>query len=77
MPSDLVGSIVVALAPHTSGGVAGRIVGFTNAEACFAHPVFHAAKRRNCDGDEDSVTLLLDTLLNFSRAYLPESRGAR
>ena len=73
---DLVGAIVVALAPHTSGGVAGRIIGFTEAEACFAHPVFHAAKRRNCDGDEDSVTLLLDTLLNFSRSYLPESRGA-
>jgi DNA polymerase II large subunit len=74
--SDLIGQIVVALAPHTSGGVAGRIIGFTDAEACFAHPVFHAAKRRNCDGDEDSVTLLLDTLLNFSRSYLPESRGA-
>ena len=75
-PDDLVGEIVIALAPHTSGGVAGRIVGFTDAEACFATPVFHAAKRRNCDGDEDSVTLLLDALLNFSRAYLPESRGA-
>ena len=73
---DLLGAIVVALAPHTSGGVAGRIIGFTTAEACFAHPVFHAAKRRNCDGDEDSVTLLLDALLNFSRAYLPQSRGA-
>ena len=75
-PDGLLGAIVVALAPHTSGGVAGRIIGFTDAEACFAHPVFHAAKRRNCDGDEDSVTLLLDALLNFSRAYLPESRGA-
>ncbi|MCI4348593.1 MAG: DNA polymerase II large subunit [Thermoplasmata archaeon] len=74
--ADLVGQLVVALAPHTSGGVAGRILGFTDAEACFAHPVFHAAKRRNCDGDEDSVTLLLDALLNFSRAYLPDSRGA-
>jgi len=75
-PEGLIGSIVVALAPHTSGGVAGRLLGFTDAEACFAHPVFHAAKRRNCDGDEDSVTLLLDALLNFSRAYLPETRGA-
>ncbi|HXW66986.1 MAG TPA: DNA polymerase II large subunit [Thermoplasmata archaeon] len=75
-PADLVGQIVVALAPHTSGGVAARIVGFTDAEACFAHPVLHAAKRRNCDGDEDSVTLLLDALVNFSRAYLPASRGA-
>lgn len=75
-PEDLVGHLVVALAPHTSGGVAGRLIGFTDAEACFAHPVFHAAKRRNCDGDEDSVTLLLDALLNFSRSYLSESRGA-
>ena len=75
-PERLVGQIVIALAPHTSGGVAGRLIGFTEAEACFAHPVFHAAKRRNCDGDEDSVTLLLDALLNFSRSYLPESRGA-
>jgi len=75
-PEDLIGALVVALAPHTSGGVAGRIIGFTDAEACFAHPVFHAAKRRNCDGDEDSVALLMDTLLNFSRSYLPESRGA-
>ena len=75
-PEQLIGQVVVALAPHTSGGVAGRLLGFTNAEACFAHPVFHAAKRRNCDGDEDSVTLLLDALLNFSRSYLPDSRGA-
>ncbi|MGA7922903.1 MAG: DNA polymerase II large subunit, partial [Thermoplasmata archaeon] len=75
-PEDLLGQILVALAPHTSGGVAARLVGFTDAEACFAHPVFHAAKRRNCDGDEDSVTLLMDALLNFSRAYLPDSRGA-
>ena len=28
-----------------------------------------------CDGDEDSVMLLLDALLNFSRKYLNESRG--
>jgi DNA polymerase II large subunit len=76
-PDDLLGATVIALAPHTSGAVAGRLVGFTKAEACFAHPVFHAAKRRNCDGDEDSVTLLLDALLNFSNAYLPNSRGSK
>ncbi|MHB8604717.1 MAG: DNA polymerase II large subunit [Thermoplasmatota archaeon] len=28
-----------------------------------------------CDGDEDCVMLLLDGLLNFSRSYLPSSRG--
>ena len=75
-PEDLRGAIVAALAPHTSGAVAARLIGFTPAEGCFAHPLFHAAKRRNCDGDEDSVTLLLDALLNFSRDFLPSSRGA-
>jgi DNA polymerase II large subunit len=74
-PEDLRGHLVTALAPHTSGAVAGRLIGFSAAEGCFAHPLFHAAKRRNCDGDEDSVTLLLDALINFSRAYLPDSRG--
>ena len=74
-PTDLIGHQVMALAPHTSGAVLGRIIGYTEVEGCFAHPAFHASKRRNCDGDEDSVTLLLDGLLNFSFAYLPETRG--
>jgi len=72
---DLIGKLVVGLAPHTSGGVLARIVGFTDAHAGYAHPYFHAAKRRNCDGDEDSVILLMDCLLNFSRSFLPEKRG--
>lgn len=74
---DLVGHLVVGLAPHTSAGVLGRIIGFTRASACYAHPYFHSAKRRNCDSDEDSVMLLLDSLLNFSKVYLPSSRGGR
>ncbi len=72
---DLVGHLVVGLAPHTSGGVLSRVVGFTDAHAGYAHPFFHAAKRRNCDGDEDSIILLMDCLLNFSRSFLPERRG--
>lgn len=74
---DLVGHLIVGLAPHTSAGVLGRIVGFTKAAACYAHPYFHSAKRRNCDSDEDSIMLLLDSLLNFSKVYLPSSRGGR
>ncbi len=74
-PEDIVGHLVVGLAPHTSVGVLARIVGLTSARACFAHPFFHAAKRRDADGDEDSVILLLDGLLNFSREFLPEKRG--
>ena len=72
---DLVGHLTVGLAPHTSGGVLSRMIGFTDAHAGYAHPFFHAAKRRNCDGDEDSIILLMDCLLNFSRSFLPERRG--
>jgi DNA polymerase II large subunit len=72
-----VGHLVVGLAPHTSAGVLGRVIGFTRAAACYAHPYFHSAKRRNCDSDEDSIMLLLDALLNFSKIYLPSSRGGR
>lgn len=73
--SDLIGHLVAGLAPHTSAGVLGRIVGFTKALGCYAHPYFHSAKRRNCDSDEDAVMLLLDALINFSKTYLPNTRG--
>jgi DNA polymerase II large subunit len=72
---DLIGRLVVGLSPHTSVGVVGRIVGFTKASVCYAHPFWHAAKRRDCDGDEDSVSLLLDVLLNFSRGFMPDRIG--
>jgi len=72
---DLVGHLVVGLAPHTSVGILGRIIGFTNLNVCYAHPVWHSAKRRDCDGDEDALMLALDTLLNFSRKYLPAQIG--
>jgi len=72
---DLVGHLVVGLSPHTSVGIIGRIIGFTKARVCFAHPFWHASKRRDCDGDEDSVTLALDALLNFSRSFLPSRVG--
>ncbi|MFW9895366.1 MAG: DNA polymerase II large subunit, partial [Candidatus Thorarchaeota archaeon] len=74
---DLVGHLVVGLAPHTSAGIIGRIIGFTPARAIYAHPFWHSAKRRNCDGDEDGIMLLLDPLLNFSRHYLPNKIGGR
>jgi len=74
---DLIGQAVIGLAPHTSAGIIGRIIGFTPAFAQFAHPYWHAAKRRNCDGDEDGFMLLMDALLNFSQKYLPNKRGTR
>ncbi len=45
---DLIGHLAIGLAPHTSAGVLARMVGFTSANVGYAHPFFHAAKRRNC-----------------------------
>jgi DNA polymerase II large subunit len=72
---ELIGHLGVGLAPHTSGGVLCRFIGFSDASVGYGHPFFHAAKRRNADGDEDSCILLLDALINFSRTFLPDRRG--
>ncbi len=72
---DMVGRLVITLSPHTSCGVLGRIIGFTDVNVGFAHPYTISARRRNCDGDEDTTMLLLDALLNFSRNYLPQTVG--
>jgi DNA polymerase II large subunit len=53
--SDLVGELVFGMAPHTSAAVVGRVVGFTSAAVGYAHPYFHAAKRRNCFHPETKV----------------------
>jgi DNA polymerase II large subunit len=73
--ADLIGRLVVGLAPHTSVGIVGRIIGFTPLNVCYAHPIWHSAKRRDCDGDEDALMLALDTILNFSKIYLPSQIG--
>ncbi|MBI2670964.1 DNA polymerase II large subunit [Candidatus Woesearchaeota archaeon] len=73
---ELVGHLIIGLAPHTSAGIIGRIIGFTKTQGCYAHPMWHCAIRRDCDGDECGVMLLMDGLLNFSRKFLPAHRGS-
>lgn len=72
---DLIGHLVVGLAPHTSVGIIGRITGFTDSQVCLASPIWHSAKRRDCDGDADSMMLLMDAFLNFSYSFLPNKIG--
>lgn len=72
----LVGELVIFLAPHTSAGILGRIIGFSNTQSIMAHPYMHSATRRDCDGDENCVILLMDAFLNFSKGYLSSRRGA-
>ena len=73
---ELVGHFVIGLAPHTSAGTLGRIIGFTKTQGFYSHPMYHAAMRRDADGDESCIFLLMDGLLNFSKQYLSDKRGA-
>ncbi len=74
---DTIGALIIGLAPHISAGMVGRVIGYSQTQGCFAHPLWHAALRRDCDGDEACFILLMDALLNFSRQFLPDSRGGR
>ena len=72
---DLIGQLVVCMAPHNCAGVVGRIIGWTEMQGLVASPYMHAAMRRDCDGDEAAVMMLMDVLMNFSRKFLPGHRG--
>ena len=72
---DLIGHLLIGLAPHTSVGIVGRIIGYTETHVCFGTPNWHSAKRRDADGDADSIMLLMDSLLNFSRLFLSDKIG--
>ena len=72
---ELVGHLIIGLAPHTSVGIVGRIIGYTETHVCFGTPNWHSAKRRDADGDADSIMLLMDSLLNFSRQFLSDRIG--
>ncbi|NJE05493.1 DNA-directed DNA polymerase II large subunit [Thermococcus sp. M36] len=57
---DLVGHLVIGLAPHTSAGIIGRIIGFSDVLVGYAHPYFHAAKRRNCFPGDTRILVQID-----------------
>ena len=77
---DLVGELVFGMAPHTSAAVVGRVVGFTSAAVGYAHPYFHAAKRRNCFHPETEIVYGRDgsrqreSIRSFVEARLEDPR---
>jgi len=73
--NDLVGALLVNIAPHICTATVGRLIGFSKTQTQLASPFMHAAMRRDCDGDEAASMLLMDLLLNFSRKFLPAHRG--
>ncbi|MBN2095394.1 MAG: DNA polymerase II large subunit [Candidatus Aenigmarchaeota archaeon] len=75
-PDDLVGQLFLDIAPHTIAPVVCRLIGFTDNRCHYAHPYLFAATRRDCDGEENGVILMMDCLLNFSKEYISERRGS-
>ena len=53
------------------------MIGFCDIKGAYFHPYAIAGRRRNSDGDIDSLILLLDCILNFSRTFLSEHRGGK
>ncbi len=72
---SITGSLVVGISPITQVGIIGRIIGYSTNNVLFAHPIWHFLKSRSCNGANDSITLLFDVLLNFSREYIPSYHG--
>ena len=72
---SLIGVLFACIAPHICTATVGRLIGFSKTQVFFASPFMHAAMRRDADGDESAVILLMDMLLNFSKKFLPSHRG--
>jgi DNA polymerase II large subunit len=76
---DLVGCLIIGLAPHTICGIFGRIIGITESQVCYAHPVWHSAKRRDCFSPETVITIknLEDGIRNVRIKELVEEQFKR
>ncbi|MFA5382941.1 MAG: DNA polymerase II large subunit [Candidatus Micrarchaeia archaeon] len=72
---EVIGQLCVIQSPHTSAGILSRVIGSTKGRVAYMHPYLVCGTRRNCDGDENCFMNLMDILLNFSKSYLPETRG--
>jgi DNA polymerase II large subunit len=75
---DLIGQLVVCMAPHNCAGVIGRIVGFSKIQGLFASPYMHAAMRRDCLGYDSYVSVKkegiwkVDKIGNFIEQLKPD-----
>ncbi|MBI5036906.1 DNA polymerase II large subunit [Candidatus Micrarchaeota archaeon] len=69
---ELVGQQVICIAPHTSAGIIGRIIGFCPVQGILAHPYLHCATRRNCFHPKTEIVIWDEN----KKEYIKESIGA-
>jgi DNA polymerase II large subunit len=63
---ELIGHLIIGLAPHTSVGIVGRIIGYTETHVCFGTPNWHSAKFLS-----DRIGGLMDAPLLIQPHVLP------
>ena len=66
-PEDLIGHLVIVMAPHTSAGTVGRIIGFSRTQTLLMHPLMHASIRRNCFYKDTYIYLFKDGKVLFDK----------
>ncbi|MDO8508373.1 MAG: DNA polymerase II large subunit [Nanoarchaeota archaeon] len=54
---DVLGTLVVCIAPHICTATVGRIIGFSKTQGFLASPYMHAAMRRDCLGHDNYVSI--------------------
>lgn len=54
---DLLGNLIVCMAPHICTATVGRIIGFSKTQGLLASPYMHAAMRRDCLGFGNYVSV--------------------
>ncbi len=54
---DVVGTLVVCIAPHICTATVGRVIGFSKNQTLLASPFMHAAMRRDCLGYDSYIPL--------------------
>lgn len=57
---EVVGQLVVCIAPHICTATVGRIIGFVKSQGLLASPFMHAAMRRDCFGYNTFIPLKKD-----------------
>jgi len=82
---DLVGHLIIGLAPHISAGLIGRIIGFSETQGLLTHPMYHAGMRRDCliydtfisiyDGNQWNITKIGDLVESFNPNQQLDSFG--
>jgi DNA polymerase II large subunit len=72
---DLIGHLIVGIPQNNECGIVGRIIGFTNLDACFSSTQWSTFTKGISQNNEYAIMLLLDVLINFSKKFLTNERA--